>query len=198
MVRNAEETRSKLVHAAYEQMHAHGYQGLRVDQVLKQTQLQKGAFYHHFSSKIQLGYAVVEEEIEALLESVWLNQIRLMNNPVKEIPELLETFSERATPLMKEHGCPLNNLAQEMSNLDEGFNQRIKTSFELWINTLAEKLEEAKTKKFIRNDINSQVVSRFIIAIIEGCISINKVEKTNKQFTAGISQLRLYLLSLKP
>ena len=198
MVRNAEETRLKLVRSAYEQMHAHGYQGLRVDQVLKQTQLQKGAFYHHFSSKIQLGYAVVEEEINALLESVWLSQIRLMNNPVKEIPELLETFSERATPLMKEHGCPLNNLAQEMSNLDEGFKQRIKTSFELWINTLADKLEEAKTKQFIRSDVNAHVVSRFVIALIEGSISINKVEKSNQQFAAAISQLRIYLKSLQP
>lgn len=197
MVRNAQETRAKLVRTAYEQMHEHGFQGMRVDQVLKQADLQKGAFYHHFNSKIELGYAVVEEEIRAVLETVWLSRIEEMENPLIEIPDMLETLGERITPLMREHGCPLNNLAQEMTNLDDGFRQRITNSFTLWINTLAKKLDAAKSKKYMRSDLDSQNVSRFVIALIEGCTSISKVEKTEQQFNACISQLRVYLQSLK-
>lgn len=197
MVRNAQETRAKLVRTAYEQMYEHGFQGMRVNQVLKQADLQKGAFYHHFNSKIELGYAVVEEEIRAVLESVWLSRIEKMDNPLTEIPEMLETLGERITPLMQVHGCPLNNLAQEMTNLDDGFRKLITNSFTLWINTLAKKLDEAKSKKYLRSDLDSQTVSRFVIAIIEGCTSISKVEKTEQQFNACISQLRVYLQSLK-
>lgn len=197
MVRNAIETRAKLVQTAYEQMHEHGFQGMRVDQVLKQAELQKGAFYHHFNSKIELGYAVVDEAIRAVLETVWLTQIEEMENPLIEIPVMLETLGERITPLMQEHGCPLNNLAQEMSNLDNGFRQRIDASFTLWINTLASKLDEAKSKHYMRGDVNSQLVSRFIIAVIEGCTSITKVEKTAQQFNACVSQLKTYLQCLK-
>jgi len=197
MVRNALETRAKLVRTAYEQMHVHGFQGMRVDQVLKQANLQKGAFYHHFSSKTELGYAVVEEEIRALLETVWFSRIAAMDNPLKEIPSMLETLSERTTPLMREHGCPLNNLAQEMSNLDKGFRQRIAASFDRWINVLAEKIDEAKSKKYVRSDVESLLVSRFIIAAIEGCISISKVEKTEKQSAACISQISIYLRGLQ-
>ena len=32
-------------------------------------------------------------------------------------------------------GCPLNNLAQEMSPLDEGFRTRTQQVFELWMQT---------------------------------------------------------------
>ena len=55
MARNPEKTRQRLLQAAYEEIHAHGFQGMRVDQVLRKTSLQKGAFYHHFSSKLELG-----------------------------------------------------------------------------------------------------------------------------------------------
>lgn len=194
--RNAQETRGKLVRAAYEQIHAHGFQGMRVDQVLNQTKLQKGAFYHHFKSKTELGYAVVEEEISNLMETVWLNPIADMDNPITDIPKMLETISERNTPLMREHGCPLNNLAQEMSKLDVGFRQRIESRFELWINTLAEKIDEAKDKGYIRKDTDSLAVSRFVIAAIEGTISIAKVEKTREQFIACHSQIGVYLQGL--
>lgn len=196
-MRNAQKTREKLVRTAYEQMHEHGFQGMRVDQVLKQAGLQKGAFYHHFSSKTELGYAVVEEEISALLETVWFARIAEINDPVTEIPLMLETLGERVTPLMRKHGCPLNNLAQEMSNLDSGFRKRIAVSFKLWIDTLAKKLDEAKSKKYIRSDVDSQAVSRFIVAVIEGCISITKVEKADEQYAACISQVSIYLKSLQ-
>lgn len=62
---------------------------------------------------------------------------------------------------MKQHGCPLNNLAQEMSTLDEGFRQRIEDSFTLWIDALAEVLEEAKTKNYISKNTDCQSVARF-------------------------------------
>ncbi len=196
-MRNGQETREKLLQIAYELMHEHGFQGMRVDQVLKQSNLHKGAFYHHFSSKTELGYAVLEEKIRALMETVWLKPIAAMDNPINEIPSLLESLSTRATPLMLEHGCPLNNLALEMSNLDEGFRERIDTNFKLWIKSLSEKLDEAKQKKYIRCEIDSEVVSRFVIAIIEGCISITKVEKTKLQFSACAPQLGNYLKTLQ-
>ncbi len=196
MIRNPQETRGKLLKTAYEQIHKHGFQGMRVDQVLKQTGLKKGGFYHHFKSKTELGYAVVEEEIKTLLEKMWIEPIMAMDNPVTDIPRMFETLDERATKLMRKHGCPLNNLAQEMSMLDDGFRQRIVANFKLWNDALTAKLDEAKQKKYIRSDVDSAVVSQFVIAVIEGCISIRKVEKTVQISNACVSQLKQYLRGL--
>ena len=40
--RKPEETRQKIIGAAFKEMHKHGYQGMRIDQVLKNTDLKKG------------------------------------------------------------------------------------------------------------------------------------------------------------
>lgn len=196
MTRNPQETRGKLLKTAYEQMHIHGFQGMRVDQVLAETGLKKGGFYHHFRSKADLGYAVIEEEIKHLVEKIWVEPIRKMQNPVIELPCLLETLDKRATKLMRAHGCPLNNLAQEMSMLDEGFRRRIAANFTFWNEALTAKLEEAKQKQYLRDDVDSEAVSRFVIAVIEGCISIQKVEKTRQQSLAAVAQLKIYLTVL--
>ena len=60
-VRNADATRQKILDIAFEEILLKGYQGLRVDGVLKKAALTKGAFYHHFSSKKELGLAVIDE-----------------------------------------------------------------------------------------------------------------------------------------
>ncbi|MFK5947192.1 MAG: hypothetical protein QM500_00285 [Methylococcales bacterium] len=37
--RNPENTRNRIIQAAFQEMHKHGYQGMRIDQVLKRTDL---------------------------------------------------------------------------------------------------------------------------------------------------------------
>jgi len=58
-------------------------------------------------------------------------------------------------------------------------------------------MDESKDKGYVRKDIDSNVVSRFIIAVIEGCISIAKVEKIPGQFMACHSQISVYLQTLQ-
>ncbi len=106
-------------------MHAHGFQGMRVDEVIRLSGLQKGAFYHHFGSKSELGYAVLREQIKPLVESVWFTPFLEVKDPIQDIPQLLGTIVERIPASMQKHGCPLNNLAQEMSSQDEVFRQYI-------------------------------------------------------------------------
>jgi AcrR family transcriptional regulator len=41
----------KIFGAAFQEIHKHGYLGMRVDKVLKNTSVRKGAMYHHFPGK---------------------------------------------------------------------------------------------------------------------------------------------------
>ena len=50
-VRNPDQTRARLLEAAFEEIYQHGFQGMRVDEILERTGLKKGAFYHHFSTQ---------------------------------------------------------------------------------------------------------------------------------------------------
>lgn len=197
-VRNPQQTRERLLRSAFREIHANGFQGMRVDEVLRLSGLQKGAFYHHFGGKTELGYAVLEEQVKPLVESVWLAPLTEIEDPVRDIPRMLDNLAQRIPPSMREHGCPLNNLAQEMSTLDEGFRERIDRLLGNWIDALSEVFEQGKNSGYIRNDIDSRAVSRFVVAVLEGCIGVYKVERSAQQWMACRSQIAAYLTTLRP
>src|SRR5688572_29788030 len=110
--------RKKLLWAAYEEMYRRGYQGARVDRILAAVGLTKGAFYHYFPSKLELGYAVVDECIARALDIIWLVPLRDATDPIATLRSIIES-SEVTSRRNAELGCPINNLAQEMSPVDE-------------------------------------------------------------------------------
>lgn len=195
--RNPQQTRDRLLQTAFQEIHAHGFQGMRVDEVLRKSGLQKGAFYHHFGSKTELGYAVLEEQVKPLVEAVWLTPLSGIEDPVQGLPQLIDDLGERIPASMREHGCPLNNLAQEMATQDEGFRERIDQLFNEWISAFTAMFEQGKQKGYIRNDVDSRAVSRFVIAALEGCIGVFKVGKSPEQWAACRTQIAAYLTTLK-
>lgn len=54
-------TRKRLLEAAFNEIHLHGFQAASISQTLRDTGLTKGALYHHFLNKQQLEPAVIDE-----------------------------------------------------------------------------------------------------------------------------------------
>ena len=196
--RNPQKTRDRLLQTAFQEMHIHGYQGMRIDEILRLSGLKKGAFYHHFNSKKELGYAILEEQIKPLIEHIWIEPLTEIDNPIQELPQFLGSLGKHIPPLMREHGCPLNNLAQEMACLDEGFQQRIARLFSDWIDAFETVLKKGQQQGYIRKGVNCHQVARFLVAALEGCIGLFKVERSPEQWQACQLQIAAYLTSLQP
>ena len=75
---------------------------------------------------------------------------------------------------MAEVGCTLNNLAQEMSPLDEGFRYRINQLFTRWQSAVAEALRSAQQKRLIRRNVDPESAALFFVASLVGCIGMAK------------------------
>ncbi len=171
---------------------------MRVDEILRLSGLQKGAFYHHFGSKTDLGYAVLEERVRPFVEAVWLEPLAGIEDPVRDLPLMLDDVAQRIPPAMRQHGCPLNNLAQEMGSQDEGFRQRIAQLFTRWIDAFEAVFDQGKARGQIREDIDSRAVARFLVAALEGCIGVFKVDHSPEHWAACRSQISTYLDTLRP
>lgn len=195
--RNPDFTRHRILEAAFMEMYRNGFQGMRLDEVLASTGLTKGALYHHFPNKRALGYAVVDEIILQTMDAMWLAPLKNATDPFKELIEVIELLPERKPPEMIQYGCPLNNLAQEMSPLDEGFRQRLDYVFRLWHDVTEEALERAKNQGSIRQDIDSNETATFIMAAMEGCIGIAKNAQSAERLSLCLRGLVGYLRSLQ-
>ena len=188
-------TREIILEAAFSEIHRYGFQAASLSSILINTGLTKGALYHHFPAKHDLGLAVVDEVVERILADTIFIPLRDSPLPIKTLQEILR--SKRGKPDVVELGCPLNNLMQEMSPLDEQFRQRLNAIMQRWQNTLADALRRAQKQGQIRKEINCKMAALFIISAWEGCVGIAKNMQSTKTYQQCFDQLIDYVASLE-
>lgn len=195
--RNPDQTRQRILEAAFMEIYRNGFQGMRLDEVLSVTSLTKGALYHHFPNKQALGYAVVDEVILPMVQAIWILPLRGAQNPLQALIDVIEQMPDSKPPEMIQYGCPLNNLAQEMSPLDEGFRQRLDHAFSVWHGATRDALLQAQKQKQIREDCDCEEIATFIMAALEGCIGLAKSAQSKDRLKCCNRGLIQFLLSLK-
>lgn len=169
-----ESTRERILQAAHEEMYEHGFQGLRIDAVLKKTQLAKGALYHYFPNKLALGYAVLDEVIMGFFQTHWSEFLAESNDPLQALKDF---FNKKCLDIMSGdcvNGCPLTNLVQEMSTLDEGFHQRLKTVMINIVGAVSTALHQGQIDGIVRKEIDPQRISTFLLSSYQGIMGTAK------------------------
>jgi AcrR family transcriptional regulator len=194
--RNADQTRQRILEAAFMEIYRNGFQGMRVDEVLAATSLTKGALYHHFPNKQALGYAVVDEVIQQIVQATWIQPLRGAEDPLQALIDVIDQLPDNKPPEMIQYGCPLNNLAQEMSPLDEGFRQRLDHVFDAWQGATRDALVKAQQSGQIRQDCDCGEIATFIMAALEGCIGLAKNAQSTERLKTCNRGLIQFILSL--
>ena len=195
--RNADQSRLELLEAASNEIHQFGFHAASISRILENTSLTRGALYHHFPSKLALGYAVIDEWFAGYMQQVWFEPLAKLGDPIEIIENALHaTCADHEEELIK-YGCPLNNLSQEMSAVDEGFRERINHQYEIWQAALADALRRGQQDEQIKIDINADEVAIFIVASIEGCIGLAKNKQSHESLNCCTNILLNYLHGLK-
>lgn len=159
--------------AAFEEIHRVGYQAASISNILDNTGVTKGALYHHFPAKIDLGYAVLDEVIMNHINAAWVEPLNT-GNPVDIMINLVLQAGNEITQEDIILGCPMNNISQEMSPIDAGFRQRIDSIYDNWRTGLSEALLRGQKEGFVSPDINTVQMGTVLVATLEGCIGLAK------------------------
>jgi AcrR family transcriptional regulator len=194
--RDLERTRREILEVAFLEVFSRGFQGVSVDDIVKKTPLTKGAFYHHFPTKLDLGYALVDDVIKPMIISRWIEPLADYENPVRGILERLKRLIGEASPAQLKLGCPLNNLVQEMAPVDEGFRQRLQLALTLWIDEMDKQLRRAKSGGYLKPDTNTRQAAHFIVMAHEGFYGMLKGLDDPRAFDTLYSSLKRYLETL--
>lgn len=172
--RNAEQTRTRILEAAREEIFQNGYQGMRIDSILQKTNLAKGALYHHFPNKLALGYAVVDEVLMGHFQRVWEEFFQQHKDPLTTLQQMFVYKAESFQNAVSFNGCPMNNLNQEMAAIDDGFHQRLEKVFENAHMTIVNALKEGQSNGIVRKEIDPIKISMFIFSSYQGIMGAAK------------------------
>jgi AcrR family transcriptional regulator len=194
-LRDPEGTRERLLQAAFREIHRSGFQSAGIDTILAATNVTKGALYYHFESKEALGYAVVEEKIATLTRDRWLHPMQSEGEAIDILIGVVRGLPTR--PADVRQSCPLLNLAQEMSPLDEQFRKRLERIFLAWQEGIATLLRKGQSQGTVRRDLNPDETASFLVAMVEGHASLAKNAQDAKVWEVGIKNIVRWLESLR-
>ena len=169
------DTRAKILFAAYKEIHSQGFQAASLSNILARTGVTKGALYHHFPNKTELGYAVVDEVIARHIHQSFIQPLQDFDNPIDGFIELIRNSGNAFSITDINLGCPLTNLAQEMAPIDEGFRIRLSNIYEKWHQSIAEVMTEAKNSGKLIDEVEPYTLAVTIAATMEGALNVAKV-----------------------
>ena len=195
--RNPERTREHLLQAAFREVYRYGFQSAGIDTILAATNVTKGALYYHFESKEALGYAIIEEIIAKLTRDRWMLPLQRSKDkdPIDTLIGIVRAIPHR--PRDVKRGCPLVNLAQEMSQLDEQFRKRLERIFHAWQEEIAMALRRGQSQGIVRHDLVPEETASFLIAMVEGYEVLAKNAQDAKVWNMGIRNIVRWLGSLR-
>lgn len=197
--RTPEATRQKILMAAFEEFYKHGFQGGSLNHIVEAAGTTKGALFHHFAGKQELGYAVLDEIIGPLLQQRWLGAVKDAGDPIFAMKKLFRQYIK--TDIESGHfvqGCPLNNLAQEMSPLDEGFRKRIDKLYESWREGYSHALGEGIKSGKVRKNARPADAAALIVASQMGIWGTGKSSRSPELMMQAGEAVCGYLDTLKP
>lgn len=195
--RDLERTRQEILGAAFAEIYRHGFQGVSVDDIVAKTSVTKGAFYHHFPTKLDLGYALVDDVLSPMIVERWIAPLERHANPLEGIARQMDLLIGHADPADLRTGCPLNNLVQEMSPIDAGFKRRLQRALNRWIDGIELHIRRGQEAGFVDRTVDARQAAHFIVLMHEGIFGMLKGLGDPAAFHTFFAPVRSYLRSLE-
>jgi len=184
-------TRERIVEAARDLFFRQGYVATGVAQILKASNANSGSLYHFFPSKDDLLVAVLEK-YQALLEPRVLKPaFERVEDPIERLFAVLDGYRLLLEATNFELGCPIGNLALEISNSQPAARRLIIKNFKAWCNAIRRLIEDAEDR--LPRDIEPAGLSTHVLATMEGSVMLARAYRSFEPFDQAINQLKDYI-----
>jgi AcrR family transcriptional regulator len=187
------DTRSRLVEVARQLFHAQGYQATSLAAISKRAGANAGSLYYFFRTKEELLVAVLERYVDLLRPLVIEPAFARSDNPIERIFAVLGRYRQMLLETGFEIGCPIGNLALEVSDLSPEVRDRISRNFANWMAEIESCLQEADG---LPSDLDRRQLSRFILTVMEGAVVQARGYRCIEPFDESVAQLRDYFARL--
>jgi len=129
--------RNRILDAAFEAFVTRGYHATAMNDIRDLAGVSGGAFAHHFPSKKQLGLAVLKERVADAVMQSWIAPVQQADTAKEGIRAVMTAIIDELSAKGKVTGCPLNNLAHELSGGDRDFQVACAAVFDRWQDGIA-------------------------------------------------------------
>jgi TetR/AcrR family transcriptional repressor of nem operon len=199
----AHDTRERILGAAQQLVMERGFSATTVDAILEAAGASKGAFFHHFSSKADLGHVLVERYARAdgeLLEHLMGQAEASTDNPADQLIEFLRLFEAGIEDLsLQQPGCLFVSFIYEQFPGQEATRKLILDDVLLWRARILDKLTLATKDRPPALPVDLNSLADQVFTTLEGGFILARATGDPLTLRDQLRHLRTYLtLLLEP
>ncbi|PIQ85811.1 MAG: hypothetical protein COV74_07285 [Candidatus Omnitrophica bacterium CG11_big_fil_rev_8_21_14_0_20_45_26] len=159
----------KILDATVKLMGEQGFSRVSVDDILKESQVQKSNFYYHFKSKEDIAIAALSEMLAKVDDEIWQGILQDKALSPKDrleklVAHLIETFERNQGKM----GDPFGNLVAEMGDHNQRFQEKLNDYFIRYSSYLESVIEEGIEEDEFRRSLIPREAAEAILCQIQG------------------------------
>ena len=180
--------RQRLLDTAFEAFTTRGYAGTSMQDLRELAGATGGALAHHFATKKALGLAVVHERVAAAIEESWIAPVRAAPDASRGVQRVFGDIIAGLEGQGQVNGCPLNNLAVELSG-EEEFRVPMAALFDAWREAIAGKIRDDRKAGF-GGTASPQSLAMLVVATYSGAMAMARAAQSAQPLRVCAKQLK--------
>jgi TetR/AcrR family transcriptional repressor of nem operon len=197
------DARERILDAAQQLVMQRGFSATTVDAVLDVAGASKGAFFHHFTSKADLGRVLVERYARAdgeLLEHLMAEAESRTPDPAEQLIQFVAAFEAGLEDLsLAQPGCLFVSFLYEQFPGQEETQKLILDDILRWRERILDKLTQATQRQPPATSVDLASLADHVFTILEGGFVLARATGEPLKLRDQLRHLRAYLtLLLQP
>jgi TetR/AcrR family transcriptional repressor of nem operon len=200
MPRDGTPTRTRILDSAERLVLERGFAATSVDEVIAESSSSKGAFFHHFPTKNDLGRALVERYAAAdieHLETFMAAAEAETDDPAGQVLAFVRRFEEAADDIVAEQpSCLYVSFIYDRQLSHDGTTDMIVDAIVAWRDLLRAKLHAAADRHPPRLDVDLEDLANHVFVTFEGAFILARSLRDPSQMRRQLRVLRRSLEAL--
>lgn len=188
--------RTRLLEAARNIIRAKGFAATTVDDLCRQAEVTKGAFFHHFDSKEALGVAAAEYWTETTSAFFAAAPYHLPDDPLDRVLAYVAFRRAIIVGQIAEFTCLVGTMAQEVYAISPDIREACGKSIFGHAATLEGDIRAAMHARRIQGDWTPESLARHTQAVIQGGFVLAKAGNDPDLARESLDHLDRYIRSL--
>ena len=175
--------RERMLAAGLEVVHAHGYAGASVRDIVSAAGVPQGSFTNHFACKEEFVLEILDLYVAAGRELMVATLLNEALPPLQRLSSYLDANQNRLDANQMRNGCLFGNFSAEATDHSEPIRARLVEIFAELQRHLAICLRAAVDAGELPDDFDTGQVAGFIVSSLQGACLLAKAERSAAPFT---------------
>ena len=166
-------TLERILAAAADLFYRQGIRATGLEQVISASGTGKGQLYHYFTGKSDLVRAVIDRQIELVIQA---------QRPVLEHADSWDDIDAWIDLLIRSHEvaddpfrCPIGSLAAELAEGDTPTREALATAFARWTDCIAQALRRLQAAGAMSRRADCDALAEALLAAYQGGLVLSQV-----------------------